>query len=1079
MAFITITHNNNSNNNSKERKSISPRYFFLARGEHMSSWEHCVFGASWLQESLREQLGYEAPLPVQGAVIPTLTQSLLSHVSRDVSLTAPTGSGKTLCYLVPMVRFLAEEKKGVDDCKLRCIILVPTKVLGVQVYRELQPLIGHTTITAAHWCSDANTPTAEMQHFTSSTSGGGAPYQRDAPHSASSRPIGDEDSFRTTAIKQGVKDELQQLIRVVRPPPPRALVSFDAFSSFLATPNEANEEKAETREEEKEQKQEGNMNPHHHKNTRKRNSEGVLQTKGSFWTTGTITTARNNNVCTTFPSLFYDQRESYYFKVDVLITTPHRLLQHVDRLESEGLPSLLSSLQLLIMDEADEVLGGQFAYAVAKVVELYEKQKRRQEQRKDEQMKKACRFLTAYPPLPSGVFPGDHARGNSSPAYSFLFPRRAMGEETVLHKILCSATLSSRIARISQVRLRNCIFYSLNSKGKSVRGGDTEGEGDGSTSLVSSSLRSGGNSCPAAPPLFSFPPHLQEHVVFVEEEYRYAVLLKLILSIIQKHRDLYFLQRRYQRRKERRAIHRLLNPHEGLEEQNEETGRESKSGNCKKEKEEQQQYEEQLRNLSANYPPVHPDTGNRVLIFCSSAEEARILAHFLHVGGVPGVLEFTTAATELERRRVLLQQGSGRRVHKPHQTTARSSTSYRHRFAEKFSSVSSNGGAKENDTDGNGDEEDEEEEMPEELEVSCIVASDALMRGIDIPGVGHVVMYRPPETLSQLMHRAGRTARAMRPGHVHLLLTKKGVAEEDEEEEEDDEEEEPKRSSHKEDKRKDKKKKYQQKNEEQKKKKSLKRLVEKELAAGQVAQYLQLSSSVSRTLPLSFERGFFKFRHPPSSSSSATLTTNSTSTRGTTTTTTATGEHTKRKKEEVEKVVVDGTPAHDPEQPTYTEDDGEWWLEEAKRCLERSQHRLQRSWATVMEAAAAAGVQKPASHPSTRQTPPTSFSSTPSAGGSFTAGEDGDHRHHPPPPQHSGGRRHNNNNSSTSTHRNSPRNEGNTEGYRPNSLLDSTSHWNPRKSNNTRNNNNSSGGGRNIDNNNRHLSFSLGKRMRQ
>jgi superfamily II DNA/RNA helicase len=55
-----------------------------------------------------------------------------------------------------------------------------------------------------------------------------------------------------------------------------------------------------------------------------------------------------------------------------------------------------------------------------------------------------------------------------------------------------------------------------------------------------------------------------------------------------------------------------------------------------------------------------------------------------------------------------------------------------------------------------------------------IVVSDALMRGIDMPGVGAVVMYEPPTTLQQYIHRVGRTARAGAPGASYVLLSKTG-----------------------------------------------------------------------------------------------------------------------------------------------------------------------------------------------------------------------------------------------------------------------------------------------------------------
>lgn len=779
-----------------------------------------------------------------------------------------------------MVRFIAEEKKGVDDTKLRCLVLVPTKVLGMQVFRELQPLLRHTTIAAAHWCSDASHPIGASKHARSTTS---------------------------VTSKSSTKDELRQLLHTIRPPPlPTARFSSSPLVSFTKGP----------------------LDPPY-------------------------------------------AAEVYVVNVDILITTPQRLLQHLDRVEKDGLPSLLSSLQLLVMDEADEVLGGQFAYAVSKVVELYEAEKRRQEQERLHKMRLAGQLLSDVPyQETSGTCDSSSRRKEkktnnegeemkaairrdasvvhgallapvtTSPrsAYSFLFPRRPTGEEVMLHKILCSATLSSRIARISQVRLRNCIFFSLNSKGKSLAGVNGEGDDENATALLSSSyshssdssalasslgLTSGGTNAKDAPvgrspPLFSFPPTLQEHVVFVDEANRYAVLLKLVRTLMQKHRALYLLQRRRQRLEEEEVMRQANfgDEDDDLEEMMEEeeeafdggaTFHSKREKRTKKQREElKMQYDEEWKALTECYPPVHPSTGNRVLVFCSSADEARVIAHYLFAGGVPGVLEFTTAATDLERRRVLLQQGSAKSrngLSSPHPRLGSTPSGGGGQRASTHPSSTSHQGRPSSDDRLLREVDVEDVEMSEEATLSCIVASDALMRGMDIPGVSHVIMYRPPETLSQLIHRAGRTARATRQGHVHLLLTKKGMVDEEEEDDSDAEKEKEHPS---------------------KPKKTAKGLAksrkqeERETAAGQVAKYAALSASVARTLPLRFERGFFKFRHLPSTVKQPT--------------------------------VSDSTTSEGPTATTeYTEEDAEWWVEEASRCLQRSQHRLQRSWSTVME----------------------------------------------------------------------------------------------------------------------------------
>lgn len=706
----------------------------------MSAWNSCIVGATWLSDALMETLHYAEPLPVQEVVVPTVVRSLLSDTPMDVSLTAPTGSGKTLCYLLPMLRFIAEEKRGTNDTKLRSIILVPTKVLGQQVFRETQQLIRHTTIVATHWCGSGD------------TSHGHAP-----------------------------KEDLQQLLRRVR-------VSSKAFHHESAR-NEADDEEAQDSLAE----EEGDEGSHQHDDL-----------------------SVDDSTCTGF---------RYYVKADVLITTPQRLLQHLESIDTMNV-ALLTSLKLIIIDEADQVLGGHFSNAVTKVVEAFEREKDREQYR---EMSRSMEVVpSAAPHLANGEL------------------RRRVGPP-ILHKILCSATLSSRIARISDIRLRNCLFFVLSSKGKAL---------DDDTSSSPGFQQSH----------FSFPPTLQEHVVFVEENYRHAALLKLIRTLVDKRRELLRLTEALKEAKENELEASIENAIqlelEDSDPSSPETIKAQKSREART-----QTITAKLEALATSYPPVEREAGHRIIVFCNSAEEARVVAHMLHVGGIPGVLEFTTAATERERHHVLLQPKS---------------------------------------TSG--------------LESSCIVASDALMRGIDIPAVGHIVMYQLPESLAQLVHRAGRTARAMRPGHVHLLLTKRRN---------------PIPSAP-------------PKPQKDKKKKSVVRSREKEseeiASDDQMASYYRLTSEISRTLPIQFERGFFKFRTLPKveveGASSATV-----------------------EKESVSSVPVaaQSESTVDAKTPEIekTEDDlpfapseAEWWIEEANRCLARSQHQLQRSWKTVMEATA-------------------------------------------------------------------------------------------------------------------------------
>lgn len=58
-----------------------------------------------------------------------------------------------------------------------------------------------------------------------------------------------------------------------------------------------------------------------------------------------------------------------------------------------------------------------------------------------------------------------------------------------------------------------------------------------------------------------------------------------------------------------------------------------------------------------------------------------------------------------------------------------------------------------------------------DLEFEYIVATDLAARGIDIPGVSHVINYEIPDDLEFFIHRVGRTARAGLEGHAITLYT--------------------------------------------------------------------------------------------------------------------------------------------------------------------------------------------------------------------------------------------------------------------------------------------------------------------
>ncbi|HEX2035182.1 MAG TPA: DEAD/DEAH box helicase [Chloroflexota bacterium] len=76
-----------------------------------------------------EELGYEAPTPVQHATIRLLMDG------RDLIAQAQTGTGKTAAYGIPMV-----ERVDVTAKKVQCLVLTPTRELAIQVAEALHQL---------------------------------------------------------------------------------------------------------------------------------------------------------------------------------------------------------------------------------------------------------------------------------------------------------------------------------------------------------------------------------------------------------------------------------------------------------------------------------------------------------------------------------------------------------------------------------------------------------------------------------------------------------------------------------------------------------------------------------------------------------------------------------------------------------------------------------------------------------------------------------------------------------------------------------------------------------------------------
>ncbi|GJE86099.1 DEAD-domain-containing protein [Phanerochaete sordida] len=85
-------------------------------------------------------LNFTKPTPIQAATIP------VALLGKDIVGNAVTGSGKTAAFIIPMIERLMYRERGKKAAATRCLVLVPTRELGVQCYEVGSKLAAHTDI---------------------------------------------------------------------------------------------------------------------------------------------------------------------------------------------------------------------------------------------------------------------------------------------------------------------------------------------------------------------------------------------------------------------------------------------------------------------------------------------------------------------------------------------------------------------------------------------------------------------------------------------------------------------------------------------------------------------------------------------------------------------------------------------------------------------------------------------------------------------------------------------------------------------------------------------------------------------
>lgn len=103
------------------------------------------FSSLGLSASIIERLieqGYEAPTPVQVATVPAIL------AGRDVMATAPTGTGKTAAFTLPLLDLLSNGKRPRGN-QIRALILTPSRELAAQIGDSVITYGRHLSVRSA------------------------------------------------------------------------------------------------------------------------------------------------------------------------------------------------------------------------------------------------------------------------------------------------------------------------------------------------------------------------------------------------------------------------------------------------------------------------------------------------------------------------------------------------------------------------------------------------------------------------------------------------------------------------------------------------------------------------------------------------------------------------------------------------------------------------------------------------------------------------------------------------------------------------------------------------------------------
>lgn len=87
-----------------------------------------------------QELGFKRPTDIQFKAIPSILKG------EDVLAIAQTGTGKTAAFVIPVLHLLHQRKKSARPDGIKCVVMVPTRELAIQITEVFHSIGQHTRV---------------------------------------------------------------------------------------------------------------------------------------------------------------------------------------------------------------------------------------------------------------------------------------------------------------------------------------------------------------------------------------------------------------------------------------------------------------------------------------------------------------------------------------------------------------------------------------------------------------------------------------------------------------------------------------------------------------------------------------------------------------------------------------------------------------------------------------------------------------------------------------------------------------------------------------------------------------------